>query len=103
MITMEEIRRIVREEIGMLWGKPIPKKGERGYRPHIRNLENVHERLDDTIAELEIYQDFAEDVIDIINGYHDDSEHDKLVHLYDRYHELLDARYRLTMKRKSIR
>ncbi len=39
---MEWIRKIIKEELETLWGRPIPRKGEKGYKPYKHNLEVVH-------------------------------------------------------------
>lgn len=65
---MKKIRAIIKEEIETLWGLPIPKKGERGYRPAIHNLEMVNNRASNKQLEVEVYENLVEDIRKILSG-----------------------------------
>lgn len=65
---MNLIRTIIKEEIETLWGMPIPKKGEKGYRPAIHNLEMVNNRASNKQLEVRVYEDVVEDIRQILAG-----------------------------------
>jgi len=65
---MELIRKIIKEELQTLWGRPVPQKGEKGYKPYFHNLEIVHataSHYKDVSMTLDNSLDSIEDIVEL--------------------------------------